>query len=161
MTDKAKLTKAMIEAGARAICLVDDCDPDALEPGNTPYGDDREFIDGELKGGPAYFLWRNYAAAAAEAYTAMQSASPRERDDDAQSRENGDHIPPRVDNDLAGRPGAHKSATDDAEVIVREILGRHFGGLVQPGGGPYRIRFTPAAREIVAALQSKAPETHG
>lgn len=60
-----------VERVARAICRVDECDPDDLEPGNTPFGDDQQFFDGTIGVEPAYFLWRNYVCAARAAISAL------------------------------------------------------------------------------------------
>lgn len=60
-----------VERVARAICRVDECDPDDLEPGNTPFGDGQEFFDGTIGSEPAYFLWRNYVCAARAAISAL------------------------------------------------------------------------------------------
>lgn len=45
---------------ARFLCQLDSHNPDDLEPGNAPYDDDIEIIDGTVKGGPAFYLWRSY-----------------------------------------------------------------------------------------------------
>jgi len=52
----------MVEAVARKLCQLKGYDPDDLEPGSTPYGTEEEIIDGEVKGGPAFFMWRQYVS---------------------------------------------------------------------------------------------------
>lgn len=70
----------VVERVARAICIADDCDPDALEPGDQPYGDTRYFFDGTIRSEPAYFLWRNYVGAATAALAAGSGERMRLRD---------------------------------------------------------------------------------
>lgn len=51
-----------IERAARALCERSGvANPDDLEPGNDPYSDDTEIIDGYLPNGdPGFFVWRLY-----------------------------------------------------------------------------------------------------
>lgn len=35
-----------------------------LEPGNTPFPNGTEIIDGRMRGGPAFFRWRQFVAQA-------------------------------------------------------------------------------------------------
>lgn len=67
-------TEQQIEAAARALCVRYHLDPDALEPGNTPYNDETEVIDGESRSGESAFLvWRLYAC---DALTVLDAAFP-------------------------------------------------------------------------------------
>lgn len=51
----------MREKLARALCEADGHDPDQLEPGDDPYMNNTEFIDGyNRKGEPCHFFWRHY-----------------------------------------------------------------------------------------------------
>lgn len=51
----------LVELVARAICVSLHYDPDALEPGNTPYGNNEEVIDGyNAKGEPCHLFWRHF-----------------------------------------------------------------------------------------------------
>lgn len=57
-----------IERAARALCKHAGDDPDMLEPGNTPYCDDEEAVDGTLPNGDkAHYAWRGYVNAASDA----------------------------------------------------------------------------------------------
>ncbi len=52
---------------ARFLCKKARRDPDKLEPGNAPYGDDEtEAIDGYLKGDPSHYSWREFVPQARE-----------------------------------------------------------------------------------------------
>jgi hypothetical protein len=64
--------QSMIERVARVLCECDGYDPDQLEPGNTPYHDNTEVVDGRLRGGPAFRLWRLYAKDARAALEALR-----------------------------------------------------------------------------------------
>ena len=62
----------IVERVARALCETDGYDPDELEPGSIPYGDETErFIDGQLNGGPAFLFWRVYVPKARAAIAVM------------------------------------------------------------------------------------------
>ncbi len=65
MTDRETL--------ARILCKMRGYDPDRLEPGNTPYSSDEEVVDGQLQGGPAFFMWRQYEEDAAEILALLPS----------------------------------------------------------------------------------------
>ena len=50
-----------IERYARALCAANGFDPEYLEPGDDPYGDNNSVIDGSnSKDEPCHFFWRRY-----------------------------------------------------------------------------------------------------
>ena len=50
-----------IERCARALCAANGFDPEYLEPGDDPYGDNNSVIDGSnSKDEPCHFFWRHY-----------------------------------------------------------------------------------------------------
>lgn len=76
MSEKApcRWAERQIEAAARALCVLNQVNPDGLEPGNTPYGDENEVIDGETRSGePAFYTWRLYVC---DALAALDAAFP-------------------------------------------------------------------------------------
>lgn len=52
----------MVKRVARVLCQESGYPPERLEPGNTPYGDEREVIDGwnAQTREPGFFMWRQY-----------------------------------------------------------------------------------------------------
>lgn len=53
-----------VERVARLLCEFARRNPDELEPGNTPYDDETEVIDGRLNERPAFYAWRLFVSRA-------------------------------------------------------------------------------------------------
>lgn len=64
-----------LERAARALCDDRGLDPDGLEPGNAPYADDTEVVDGHLAGGPAFKIWRLFVDQARTVLQAIREPS--------------------------------------------------------------------------------------
>jgi hypothetical protein len=64
---------AMVERIARKLCTQAGYDPDSLEPGNDPYGNNVSTIDGHnAKGDPCHFRWRGFEKRALEVIATMR-----------------------------------------------------------------------------------------
>jgi len=63
----------MIERVARKLCWIRGYEPDQLEPGDDPYGNDTSLIDGRMPNGdPAHFMWRQFVKPARELFAEMR-----------------------------------------------------------------------------------------
>lgn len=68
------MTEEQIQRVAIAICRADRRDPYRLEPGNSPYGDDREVVDQVFRGEPHFYVWREYEERAIAAIKAFSES---------------------------------------------------------------------------------------
>ena len=89
----------LVERAARCLCSADGRDPDKLEPGTTPYGDDTEIVDDQnASGEECFYVWRLYVATARKVVAAIEPLITRKAKEELlkQMMERAEQIEPDI-----------------------------------------------------------------